>query len=274
MESKDENMLPNCVLKNEPGIYEIHNKINNKRYIGQSIRVKARILKHINLLNKNEHQNNHLQRSWNKYGEENFDYNVLEYCPIEMLDEKEDYYITKYQSNNNQYGFNYRIDNKTNRGLKWSEEQREKMMDAINNNPWFHNHTIPLTTMQKAWEASRNKVWTQEERDKHSQILTGTKIPDTSKMKLAQRGEGNPSCKLSEDSVKEIILLLHNEYCSAALLSSVYHISEANIRMIRCNRSWKHIDRNNIEEKYFLLGVEKVDEYNRKHQEETANHAI
>ena len=44
--------------------------------------------------------------------------------------------------------------------------------------------------------------------------------------------------------------------------------------MIRCNRSWKHIDRNNIEEKYFLLGVKKVDEYSRKYKEEITNCAI
>ena len=271
MITEDENISLNSDIKNKPGIYEIHNTVNDKRYIGQSVHIRMRLFKHISLLSKNQHQNKHLQCSWNKYGKECFEFNVIEYCPIEELDSKEDYYIAKYQSNNNQYGFNYRVDNKTNRGLKWSDEQREKMMDAINNNPWFHNHTIPLTTLQKAWDASRNKVWTQEERDRHSQILTGTKVADTSKMQLAQRGEGNPSCKLSEDSVKEIILLLQNKYCSVATLSNVYCITEANIRVIRCNRSWKHIDRNNIEEKYFLSGVNKVDGYNRRHQKEIAN---
>ena len=270
----EKNTSLNDDVKNQSGIYEILNKINNKRYIGQSVHIRSRLLHHISMLNKNEHQNKHLQCSWNKYGEECFKFNVLEYCSIDELDNKEDYYIAKYQSNNNQYGFNYRVDNKTNRGLKWSDEQREKMMDAIKNNPWFHNHTIPLTTLQKAWEANKNRVWTQAERDRHSQILTGTKVVDTSKMKLAQQGEGNPSCKLSEDSVKEIILLLQNKYCSVELLSCVYCITAANIRMIRCNRSWKHIDRNNIEEKYLLSGVEKVNEYYREHQEEFEIYAI
>lgn len=267
MESKDESMSLDCNIKNAPGIYEIHNKINDKRYIGQSIHIRARVLKHINLLNKKEHENNHLQCSWNKYGEKNFEVNVLEYCSVDELDSKEDYYIAKYKSNDNQYGFNYRIDNKTNRGLKWSEEQREKMMTAIENNPWYRNHMIPLTTMQKAWEASRNKVWTQEERKRQSEILTGTKVQDTSKMKMAQQGERNPSCKLSEDSVKEIILLLKNKYCSAKTLSLVYCVSEANIRCIRCDISWKHIDRNDINENYYLSGVNKVNEYYRNNQD-------
>lgn len=274
MATIDESMSLDCNIKNAPGIYEIHNKINDKRYIGQSIHIRARVLKHINLLNKKEHKNNHLQCSWNKYGEENFEVNVLEYCAVDELDNKEDYYITKYKSNDNKYGFNYRIDNKTNRGLKWSEEQREKMMMAIDNNPWFRNHTVPLSTAKKAWEANKGRIWTQEERDRQSERLTGLTVEDTSKMKLAQQGEGNPACKLSECSVKEIILLLQNKYCSVKLLSRVYCVTEDNIRMIRCNRSWKHIDRNNIEEKYFLLGVEKIDEYNRKHKEEIANIAI
>jgi group I intron endonuclease len=259
------NLSLNCNIKNKPAIYEIHNKVNDKRYIGQSVHPRCRILRHIRELNRNEHLNKHLQCSWNKYGETNFEFNILEYCNQDELDEKEDYYIIKYKTNHNDYGFNYRIDNKTNRGLKWSDERREKMKEAINQNPWYHNHVVPLETMQKAWEANRQRVWTQEERERHSQILTGTKVTDTSKMQLAQRGEGNPSCKLLEGYVKEIILLLQNKYCTIDIISRVYGVTEGNIRAIRDNRSWKYVDRDNIDEKYFISGVSKIDEYNREH---------
>ena len=82
-------------IKNGAGIYEIYNTINSKRYIGQSIHVRTRLLKHINLLNKNKHLNKHLQSSWNYHGEACFVFNILEYCDIECLDQKEDYYIAK-----------------------------------------------------------------------------------------------------------------------------------------------------------------------------------
>lgn len=255
-------------IQNDAGIYEIYNTANGKRYIGQSIHVRTRLLRHINLLRKNEHPNKHLQSSWNYHGEECFTFNILEYCTIEALDQKEDSYIAKYNANDRHFGFNYRVDNKTNRGLKWSPEQREKMTKAMEINPWFHNHTIPQSTLEKAWSASRAKVWTKEERDRHSKILKGTKVADTSKMKLAQQGEGNPSCKITEDMVKEIIMLLNNTYCSVALLANVYHVTVSNIHAIRRGRSWKHLDRNNIEECYFLSGVKKVDEYNRNNQKE------
>ena len=261
-------------INNEPGIYEIYNKINCKRYIGQSINVRTRLLKHRNFLNKNKHQNNHLQNSWNKHGEDNFEFRVLEYCIIEDLDKKEDFYIYKFKSNDNNFGFNYRVDNKTNRGLKWSDNQRQKMMKAIESNPWYHNHTIPRSTMEKAWEASRNRVWTQEERDRHSKILTGTKVADTSKMKLAQQGENNPACKLSEESVKEIIMLLKNDYCTTNMLAVIYGVSYSSVALIRKNKSWKCIDRDNIQESYFIKGVDKVDKYCREHKTEIKDTAI
>lgn len=113
-------------IKNEPGIYEIHNTISGKRYIGQSVHVRTRLLKHINLLNKNKHLNKHLQSSWNYYGEDKFTFSILEYCAIELLDKKEDFYIAKYRANDRQFGFNYRIDNKTNRGLNGRTHKEPK----------------------------------------------------------------------------------------------------------------------------------------------------
>lgn len=267
-------MILTADIKNEAGLYEIYNRINGKRYIGQSVRVRTRLLRHINLLNKNEHPNKHLQSSWNYYGTDYFNFRVLEYCDLEILDQKEDYYIAKYKSNDSQFGFNYRIDNKTNRGLKWSSAQREKMVKAIENNLWYHNHSIPQATMEKAWEATRNRAWTVEQRAKHSRILKGLKVSDTSRMKLAQQGEGNPSCKISEESVKEIIMLLKNNYCSAAVLANVYQITLSNIYAIKQSRSWKHLNRAAIEEHYFLSGVDKVNEYYRNYKENSTDASV
>lgn len=256
---------------NKPGIYEILNIKNNKRYIGQSIHVRTRLLKHRRILKKNEHQSKHLQNSWNKYGEENFVFNVIEYCEIEELDSKEDYYILKYNSNNREYGYNERIDNKTNRGLKWSEEQREKWMNSMKNNPWYKNHKIPQETLEKAWEASRNKIWTEEERKRHSEILKGTTVSDTSKMKLAQQGSKNPSSKLTENDIKEIICLCKNKYCSHKEIAEAYGVSLGSIASISINRTWKHVDRNNIDISYYNKGVDRINEYRKTNQNEIKN---
>ena len=52
------------------GIYSITNKLNNKRYIGQSI---ARIKRHFRELRRGVHHCHHLQRAFDKYGEDNFE---------------------------------------------------------------------------------------------------------------------------------------------------------------------------------------------------------
>ena len=60
------------------GIYIILNIINNKCYIGSSINIKGRKEQHIRDLKKGKHCNDHLQKSWNKYGQESFVFSKLE----------------------------------------------------------------------------------------------------------------------------------------------------------------------------------------------------
>lgn len=75
------------------GIYKIINLINNKFYIGSSKNLKVRLWKHRSLLRHNKHYNLHLQNSWNKYGEDNFDYCIVETCDEEHQYEREQFYI-------------------------------------------------------------------------------------------------------------------------------------------------------------------------------------
>lgn len=59
-------------------IYQIKNKINGKIYIGSAVNFDRRKYHHIYLLNKNIHRNLKLQNSWNKHGEDNFEFYILE----------------------------------------------------------------------------------------------------------------------------------------------------------------------------------------------------
>lgn len=75
------------------GVYIILNKLNNHRYVGSSKNIYSRLLKHRSLLRAGKHENSHLQNAWNKYTESNFDYAVLEYCEIDKLYEREQFFI-------------------------------------------------------------------------------------------------------------------------------------------------------------------------------------
>ena len=65
------------------GIYKITCKPNNKIYIGQSIDVYDRLFRqHRTQLRNNSHDNSHLQNAFNKYGEENFEFELIKACKI------------------------------------------------------------------------------------------------------------------------------------------------------------------------------------------------
>ncbi|AEO93614.1 homing endonuclease [Bacillus phage G] len=92
------------------GIYMIRNKINNKKYIGQAVNIISRWRNgHLLPLRKKKHHNDHLQKSWNKYGEENFELLILkifENHKQDLLDKYEKYFIAYYKTINSQYGYN------------------------------------------------------------------------------------------------------------------------------------------------------------------------
>jgi len=111
----------------KPCIYCIKNLINNKVYIGSAIGHYRRKGQHYYMLRRNNHFNIHLQSSWNKYGEINFKFIVLEFIEnVDFLEERETYWIKEYNSLNNKHGYNARVDCKTNLKLKWPEESKRK----------------------------------------------------------------------------------------------------------------------------------------------------
>src|SRR3989304_1436717 len=60
------------------GIYKIINKTNGKYYVGSSNDIIGRWFTHKSQLNRNNHCNPHLQRAWNKYGKDNFEFIIVE----------------------------------------------------------------------------------------------------------------------------------------------------------------------------------------------------
>lgn len=112
------------------GIYCIENIENNKKYIGQSKDINDRWRRHISELNHGKHDNDYLQKSWNKYGVDCFKFYVLEYCNIEKLDEKEKYYIELYNTLNRDLGYNLKSGGQ-NGGSVYSKETCRKMSKSV-----------------------------------------------------------------------------------------------------------------------------------------------
>jgi len=60
------------------GIYKITNNENNMVYVGQTKNLNTRYASHIRKMKKNKHHNEYLQRAFIKYGEDNFEFEILE----------------------------------------------------------------------------------------------------------------------------------------------------------------------------------------------------
>lgn len=88
-------------------IYLATNKLNDKVYVGQTIKsLQNRINRHLyRTIKTNSKLSFHC--ALRKYGIENFEFHILENCnSIEMLNEREKFYIKEYNSFKKKYGYN------------------------------------------------------------------------------------------------------------------------------------------------------------------------
>lgn len=172
-------------MNSDIGIYCIENLTNNKKYIGQSIHIHRRWSEHKYALNSNTHDNDYLQKAWNKYGADNFRFYIIELCDLEELDDKECHYIELYNTIDVNYGYNLMFGGGVNRDM--SEATREKLRRANKrrrnwpdmsgeNNPMFGKH-LSEETKEKIRRARIGQQPSKETRIKLSISRTGDKNP-------------------------------------------------------------------------------------------------
>lgn len=134
------------------GIYCIENKINHKKYIGQSVNIYKRWKDHKIELNNNHHFNIHLQNAWNKYGSEAFLFSILKKCKEEELDKLEVYYIKKFNTREIQNGYNMTDGGIGTKGHHTSEEQK-KILSKL-----YKGKKRSLEIKEKARQGLLNKI--------------------------------------------------------------------------------------------------------------------
>jgi group I intron endonuclease len=178
------------------GIYAIKNKLNSNVYVGQVSKKKGllrRFTEHKSLLNKGLHYNKHLQSSWSKYQEHNFEFSLIEEVyDEELLDEREQYWIDVTWN----YSYNIQPTSGGNpRGRKHSDETKRKIGEANKRRVWTEDSRRIQSQSQKG------KVTSDVCREKRRICQLGRKHSEATKTKIS---DGNRGKVVSFDSRKKI----------------------------------------------------------------------
>ena len=142
-------------------IYLITNTLNGKNYVGKTKqKLEKRITQH-----KYDSRKGRLGlgAAIRKYGWENFSVEVLETCPVEMLNEREKFFIAKL---NTQVPNGYNLTDGGDTALNISEETRARMSAAKKGKP-SNRKGLPLTEEHKAKIAASKKGTPAHNKGKH-----------------------------------------------------------------------------------------------------------
>lgn len=147
------------------GIYRIYCKSEDKSYIGKSINIEERWKNHLNGLKKGKHHNKKLQKVFNKYGKDDFEFSILkeidDYYEIAYY---ESYYAEKFNAFNKGYNiaklFNsqdikYVLKNLKDLSKEWLSILKENSK-RISKEKW--NREIKLEDLSKRLNLSRDKT--------------------------------------------------------------------------------------------------------------------
>ena len=192
------------------GIYMIENVINGKKYIGSAVNINKRWYQHRYTLNRKIHDNSYLQNAWNKYGEENFEFIILEETEYSNLIDREQFYIDSYDVI--KFGYNLAPTDGNTLGFKFTEESRLKMSLKKKGKPSTRkNYKMSEETKKKISEANKisqkGRKHSEETKGKMSEKRKGSKMSKESKKKLSDFRKGKI---LSEETKKKISLTKMN----------------------------------------------------------------
>lgn len=109
------------------GIYRILNKINGNCYIGSSLNVEKRYKHHLSTLRHNSSRCSILQKAFNKYGEDNFEFQVILCCKPEYRLYYEQQLIREL---NSQYNVFTNVSDSPLRQFTFTEQSKLKMSIA------------------------------------------------------------------------------------------------------------------------------------------------
>lgn len=185
------------------GIYAITKSKSLKVYIGSTVNLCRRHGQHFSALRHGRHRNRHLQRAWDKYGEDIFEFGVLECLEdTEELHLAEQFWMDVYREEGRElYNFGLAARNsmlgrhhsektrlnlsEMNKGHKHSKETRYRISQGNK------GHKRSEETRRRMSEAQKGRTLSDEHRRKLGKAQKGRKATEETRRGLSEMRKGN-----------------------------------------------------------------------------------
>lgn len=161
------------------GIYVIINLFDGKLYVGSAVNFQKRFKNHRIELELNRHCNIYLQSAWNKYGEDWFEFAIVEsVADLDKLIEIEQLWIDASECCNREKGYNLcavagnrfgQVPSEKTRAI-WSAQRK--------------GHSVALETRIVIGKAQKDKIVSLETRRKQSLSHMGNRPSEETKQKM------------------------------------------------------------------------------------------
>lgn len=227
------------------GIYRITNILNGRSYIGKTgMSFGDRWDCHRAQLNGGYHDNPHLQRAWDKYGQNNFEFCVIEIVDdVLLLNDLERKYIKQYRENNACYNILDGGDGGFFLGTHLREETKQKIGEKNRVNMTGKKFSAETRAKMSESQRRRYSSWTDEERILHgkksSERASGYKWSDEARENFAKRQQTHPnSATLTIETVHEIRRLYEQEKKTVTEISKILGVPRPNVYNIATYRRW------------------------------------
>lgn len=230
------------------GIYRITNKVNGNTYIGKTATSFGdRWECHRSQLRGGYHDNSHLQRAWNKYGENNFEFSIVEVVNDKsLLNDLEINYISVFRANNKSYNIHDGGDGGFLLGKHLSDLTKKKIGEKNRIN--MLGRKTSEETKQKMSESQRKKFarMSDDEREEYgrrvSKYASGYRWSDAAKQNFSEMQKTSPNgAKYNVETVREIRRLHEKENMGYTDISKKLGIPRPSVYLIATYRRWKYI---------------------------------
>lgn len=230
------------------GIYRITNLINGKTYIGKTgANFGDRWDCHRAQLRGGYHDNPHLQRAWNKYGENNFEFCIVEcVTDVSALDDLEKKYIIQYRERNLCYNILDGGDGGFRLGSHLSEDAKRRIAEKNRVNMTGRKASDRTKAKMSNSQLERYSKWTEEDRIRHGKMVSayasGYTWSNDSKARFSKLQSEHPNgAKYDINTVHNIRRLHEIENKSYREISELLNIPRHTVYLIATYRRWSNV---------------------------------